>query len=460
VTGAEVDATAGTMRAHAPGPTYQDMLDADTHAVPLLLRVQSAENLDLSDVPAERYFSRQVHELEKQRIWARVWQLACREEAIPEVGDTEVYDIAEISILVVRVGPDEIKAYYNACLHRGRRLRSAAGRVSELRCPFHGFCWHLDGALKRVPSAWDFPHVDAEHFGLPEVRVGRWGGFVFITMDPDAASLEDFLGALPEHFERWDLENRYTEAHVEKLLPCNWKIAQESFMESFHVAATHPQVTTATADTASQYDVFGTWSRAITPRGYPSEQLRTQPTEQEMLDSMIDRSLDDPRAATLPAGGRARTFVAAGGRERLRQVIGDAADNFCDAEMVDSFYFTVFPNFHPWGAFNGLTYRFRPNGNDPETSWMDVWLLRPFRGERPPAAERQLLGIDDDFTDAPELGPYARVFHQDVFNMGEIQRGLHTLVLNKPGVTLARYQETKIRHFHEMWDRYMGPEEV
>ena len=108
-------------------------------------------------------------------------------------------------------------------------------------------------------------------------------------------------------------------------------------------------------------------------------------------------------------------------------MIGDAADDFCDAEMVDSFYFTVFPNFHPWGAFNGLTYRFRPNGNDPETSWMDVWLLRPFRGERPPAAERHVLGIDDDFMDAPELGPYARVFHQDVFNMGEIQRGLHTL---------------------------------
>ena len=66
MTGADVDAAARNMRAHAPGPSYQDMLDADTHAVPLLLRVQSAENLDLSDVPAERYFSREVHELEKQ----------------------------------------------------------------------------------------------------------------------------------------------------------------------------------------------------------------------------------------------------------------------------------------------------------------------------------------------------------------------------------------------------------
>ena len=146
------------------------------------------------------------------------------------------YDIAEISILVVRVGPDEIKAYYNACLHRGRRLRSAAGRVSELRCPFHGFCWHLDGALKRVPSAWDFPHVDAEQLRPRPRCASVVGRFRLHHLDPDAEPLEDFLGALPEHFERWDLENRYTEAHVEKLLPCNWKIAQESFMESFHVA--------------------------------------------------------------------------------------------------------------------------------------------------------------------------------------------------------------------------------
>ena len=142
---------------------------------------------------------------------------------------------------------------------------------TRLRCPFHGFCWHLDGALKRVPSPWDFPQIEADEFGLPEARVGRWGGFVFVTMDPEAPSLEDFLGDLPAHFERWDLENRYTEAYVEKLLPCNWKIAQESFMESFHVASTHPQVAVATADSASQHDMFGNWSRAITPRGYPSE---------------------------------------------------------------------------------------------------------------------------------------------------------------------------------------------
>ena len=69
------------------------------------------------------------------------WQFACREEHIPEIGDHIVYDIAGRSYLVIRTAPGEIKAYPNACLHRGRQLKSYAGRCSEIRCPFHGFTW-------------------------------------------------------------------------------------------------------------------------------------------------------------------------------------------------------------------------------------------------------------------------------------------------------------------------------
>lgn len=90
-------------------------------------------------------------------MWKRVWQMACREEDIPEVGDTLVYEICDISLLVVRTSESEIKTYYNACLHRGRQLREFDGNAQELRCPFHGFCWNLDGSLKQVPCEWDFP---------------------------------------------------------------------------------------------------------------------------------------------------------------------------------------------------------------------------------------------------------------------------------------------------------------
>ncbi len=181
-------------------------------------------------------------ELEVEKVWTKVWQMACREEDIPEVGDHITYDVVGRSILVVRSGPDAISAFHNVCLHRGRRIREHAGRDTELRCAFHGFAWELNGCLKQVPCQWDFPRLEPDEWGLPEVLVGTWGGFVFINMDLDAAPLEDHLGDLGDHFTRWPLEDRYKEAHVAKVMNCNWKVAQEAFMEAYHVVATHPQL--------------------------------------------------------------------------------------------------------------------------------------------------------------------------------------------------------------------------
>ncbi len=75
-----------------------------------------------ADIPFERYTSRQFYDLEMQRMWSRVWQWACREEHIPEVGDYYVYDIGRYSLIVVRT-QDGIRAYHNSCLHRGTRLK-------------------------------------------------------------------------------------------------------------------------------------------------------------------------------------------------------------------------------------------------------------------------------------------------------------------------------------------------
>ena len=131
------------------GPSYQDLLDIDSKPVPASLRRNEPGYFGDADIPVERYLSREFHELEKARLWNRVWQFACREEVLAEVGDTEVYDICDTSILLVRAapGPDGIKAFYNACLHRGRALRDERGHVDELLCAFHGFCWSLTGRL-------------------------------------------------------------------------------------------------------------------------------------------------------------------------------------------------------------------------------------------------------------------------------------------------------------------------
>ena len=195
-------------------------------------------------VPVERYISAEFFHLERTKVWDRTWQMACREEHLPNVGDHVVYDVAGRSYLVVRSGPSTIKAFHNVCLHRGRLLRQEGGcRATEFRCPFHGFGWNIDGSLKQIPCAWDFPQVeDPADWSLRAVQVGTWGGFVFINPDPAAPSLSRYVGELSEHFARWPLEDRFVQVHVAKILRCNWKVAQEAFMEAMHVVATHPQL--------------------------------------------------------------------------------------------------------------------------------------------------------------------------------------------------------------------------
>ena len=439
-----------------PRPSYQDLLDSDSRPVPALLRQRSEADFGTAEVPVERYVSRAVHELEVERLWKRVWQMACREEDLPAVGDFVVYEIASLSVLVVRSAADAIRAFPNACLHRGRLLKDRDGSCRELRCPFHGFTWSLDGKLIGMPTPWDFEHVDPEKLALPELRVGRWGGFVFVNFDPGCAPLDEHLAGLDAHFARWPLDRRWKQAHVARRMRANWKVVQEAFMEAFHVATTHPQLLPGIGDTNSQYDAFLNFSRAITANGTPSPELARVPGEQEVFDAVTGRR-EGLALPPLPEGASARRALAAGMREALRPGCGAAAvDALCDAELVDSFYYTVFPNFHPWGAYNRIVYRFRPDGDDPDRSIMEVMLLSPCpEGEKPPSAPLHWLGEDDDWTRAPELGPLARIFNQDSANIPQVQRGLHAL--QKPGVTLSRSQETKIRHFHALWEKWLEP---
>ena len=110
-------------------------------------------------------------------MWDRTWQMACREEHLPNVGDYIVYDVAGRSYLVVRTDPSTIQAFHNVCLHRGRLLRTEGGyRATEFRCPFHGFGWKIDGSLLNIPCAWDFPQVeDPAEWSLRDVQVGDVG---------------------------------------------------------------------------------------------------------------------------------------------------------------------------------------------------------------------------------------------------------------------------------------------
>jgi phenylpropionate dioxygenase-like ring-hydroxylating dioxygenase large terminal subunit len=442
--------------ARSPGITYQELLDTDTHPVPEVLRLESPLDLGDLDVPIERYVSREWHDLEKAKLWRRVWQFACREEQIPSAGDHVVYDIANLSFIVVRQVDGSIKAFPNACLHRGRQLKDYDGHCSELRCSFHGFAWALDGSLADIPASWDFPHVDDRRdvdFALSECGVGIWAGFVFINPEPLGDPFDEFIAGISEHFEIWDLANRYIEAHVTKVIAANWKIAQEAFCEAYHVNATHPQILYYLGDTNSQVDIWDNFSRVVTPALTPSPLLWYDVSEQQMMDTMMDVRVDQVSPVAVPDGATARAVAAEGARNRWRRVVGDGVDAMSDAELMDSIDYTLFPNFHPWGAFNRIVYRFRPNGDDHRSSIMEVMFLSPFAGERPAPAKRRDLDVEEPWTNAPELGMLAKVFDQDVFNMAKVQRGLETTF--KPGVTLSKYQEAKVRWLHKKLDEYV-----
>lgn len=503
----------GTRR--SAGATYDEILDTDSHPVRPILRADRPLPPGPTLVPVERYFSKEFHDLEVTKVWKRVWQMACHVDDIPDVGDYLVYDIAHLSFLIVREGPDTFKAFHNACLHRGKLLRAENGKwARELRCSFHGWSWNLDGSLRDLPCRWDFQYPEAEDacLALPEVQLSVWQGFVFINPDPDAAPLESFLGDLADHFTLLPYERRYKSAHVAKVLRCNWKVAQEAFSEAYHVVATHPQILGGIGDANTKYDVFGNYSRAISPQAVPSPHLRDMPDRGDLEGAQLYRKLRHPLSGAvyercddgyvhvtaldgrsgrftdegtridgdlgqvdpnlcgwigglqLPDADRAsippwlghdiagwaalRKAVGDMDRDRLRPILGDAVELISDAELCDSIYLTVFPNFHPWGSFNRIVYRFRPYGDDPNMCIHECMYFSPAPadGPRPAAAPIHWLGIDDDWTEAPELGMLAKVFNQDVYNMPQVQAGLKTM--KQPYVMFGDYGETKIRHFH------------
>jgi phenylpropionate dioxygenase-like ring-hydroxylating dioxygenase large terminal subunit len=447
--------------ARRPRPSVQEVFATDTNPAPAVLREESpAQGQESADVSAERYYSKDWHDCEVKQVWRKCWQLACRVEHIPNVGDHVVYDIVHDSLIVIRTAPDEIRAYVNSCLHRGTMLRTEGGCVNQLRCPFHGWTWKLDGTLSIIPGQWDFPHVDKAAMNLPEAKVGTWGGFVFVNFDPDCEPLETYLENLPAHFEAFTLEDRYVAAHVAKIMPCNWKLAMEAFVEAYHVSIAHPQVMGYYGDSNTQYDVWPGVrhvSRMISVQGVPSPALKGIPPERTIEEMRRDVPFFAGKPIVVGEGETARGKLAERARERISRSIGRDMSDLSDSESLDLIEYMLFPNMVPWGGQAlPITYRFRPNGDDPESSIMEIMFLfsKAPDGSHPAPAKMTLLGPDQTWSDAPELGSAAMVADQDTDNLMRIQKGLRAS--KKPGVTLARYQESRIRHFHETLDSYMA----
>ncbi len=156
-------------RDHFPGRTYRDIARADGEQLPPVIECQSNPDQSTEDIPFERYTSRAFFDREMRQMWRKVWQFACRDEHVREVGDYYVYDIARFSLVIVRTD-EGLRAYHSSCLHRGTKLKPSRsnGWSGSIQCPFHGWQWNLDGTIRHIPCDWEFPQLDRAKACLPQ----------------------------------------------------------------------------------------------------------------------------------------------------------------------------------------------------------------------------------------------------------------------------------------------------
>lgn len=423
---------------------------------------------DFLAIPKERYMCPDFAKLEAEKLWRKVWQVACREEEIREVGDYIEYQIVGISILVVRTAPDLVKAFFNTCLHRGARLKADCGNAREIMCRWHGWRWKLDGSIKGVVDEHLFQpeQIDPESLRLPECRVGLWAGNVYINMDPDCESLREFLGPVPERMARYELDKMRLVRFRTTVVPANWKTCIDAFNESYHAQANHPQIGIYMDDTSYIYENYDVHNMLI-PKphafGNPTSRLGDYVPERAeivmtALDDFAGLGLVDENAhamaqqaveaaEALPEGASLHTFFAAGRRAEA-QARGLNVDDVDDDDLLLGEDWNVFPNVTaPLNVLGAFMFRFRPNGLDPDSALIDVLVLeRPTAGTEPPKVKREFI---ENWRDED----WGRIMNQDLEMMPNFQIGLRS-----PAFTHFRFgaDEINIVNFHRVLMEYLS----
>ncbi len=203
----------------------------------------------LPDLPLGRYTDPAFLELEQRHLFGRTWLYAGHDSQIAEPGDFVVCDIAGAAVILVRGTDGDVRAFRNACRHRGAPVvRGAGGNARLFVCQYHSWSYDLEGHLVRVPDERDFVGLCAADRGLPPVRCERWGGWWFVNLDPHAGPLLDWLDPLPGLLA--DVARSPVRVIDTKCveLRCNWKVLAEGFLEVYHARTIHPETIAPTLD--------------------------------------------------------------------------------------------------------------------------------------------------------------------------------------------------------------------
>jgi phenylpropionate dioxygenase-like ring-hydroxylating dioxygenase large terminal subunit len=262
------------------------MLADDRTVVQRLLDHIDHQTTDVSEAswrePVANYRSEARLAAELALVLRRYAVPFCPSAALPQPGAYLARNAAQVPILGVRGNDGTVRAFRNACRHRGTQLVSGVGCERALVCPYHGWTYDLDGALRHVPHEYGFLGLDKSARGLVPVACEERSGLVFVTQNPgDAAgAVPDDLPVLVE--PHWQLV-----AASEREIPANWKIFAEGFLEGYHIRETHPQTFYPLQfDNLNVIETFGRNSRIAFP--YQAiNKLRDRPPEARSVDGKL-----------------------------------------------------------------------------------------------------------------------------------------------------------------------------
>jgi phenylpropionate dioxygenase-like ring-hydroxylating dioxygenase large terminal subunit len=424
-------------------------------------------------VPKIDFLDRRFHELEREHLWPKVWQIACRLEEIPEAGDYIVYDIIDDSIVVVRTRAEEIRAFHNVCPHRGTMLVEGAGNVKQFVCSFHGWRFGTDGRNIKVIDRQDWGScLTREDVDLVPVQTGVWGGWVWINMDPNCQPFEQFLEPMKSKCDLFDFEKLRPAWYKSVIVPANWKTVLGAFTEFYHVQTTHAQMLTYTDDySISRAMGRHGWISYASGTGVPvgrSPRLppKEQPDFRDYLFEYADQFRDHLKAMqterAYQATQRLRDEVSADASPQ--EVLSKWGQFIYEAAMAEGsgwpegltpdyvsesgFDWHVFPNtvfLHP--AIEAvLWYRFRPYRDDHQHCLFDVWSFERFAPGKEPAVKHEIY---EDWRD----GDFPLIFEQDFRNMPKVQRGMKSRAFK--GSRTSPIQERAVSHFHRTLRRFI-----
>lgn len=213
-------------------------------------------------LPGHYYIDEELFAREQKNIFEAMWFCAVRSSDLPKPGSFKTVQVGGESILITRARDKSVRAFYNVCRHRGAQLRTEeSGEVARaFQCMYHAWTYDFEGKLIAAPNLTKMADLDRVEYGLVKVHVREWLGYVWVCLADEPPSFEeDVLGAVTERLGALDLIDNYDVAGLEVGrrivydVKANWKLIIENFMECYHCATIHPELTEVLPEFADGY---------------------------------------------------------------------------------------------------------------------------------------------------------------------------------------------------------------